>query len=65
MDPYRLYNGLGEDYRPLGQPDAAPRPPRFPERVRAFLYACGAHYREQQRKDMQEVVQALSKMMRG
>lgn len=50
-DPYRIYNGLDTDYRPLGQPDAAPRPPRFPERVRAFVYACGLYARELERKD--------------
>lgn len=49
-DPYRLYNGLDESYRPLGQPDAEPRPPRFPERLRTFLYACGMYAHELDRK---------------
>jgi hypothetical protein len=39
-DPYRLYNGLDEFYRPLGHPDAEPRPPRFPSRIRHFVYGC-------------------------
>ena len=40
-DPYRTYNGLDEDYRPLGHPEEAPRPPIFPSRVRHFVYGCG------------------------
>jgi hypothetical protein len=37
-DPYRLYNMLDEAYRPIGQPDAEPRPPRFPDRLQRFMY---------------------------
>jgi hypothetical protein len=40
-DPYRTYNGLDEDYRPLGHPEEAPRPPTYPTRLRHFLYGCG------------------------
>lgn len=40
-DPYRTYNGLGEDYRPLGQPQEEPRLPTYPSRLRMFLYGCG------------------------
>jgi hypothetical protein len=50
-DPYRLYNGLDEDYRPLGDPTAPRRPPLYPERVRAFLYACGERAREMEIED--------------
>lgn len=31
---------LDEDYRPIGEPDAEPMPPRFPGRVRYFIYGC-------------------------
>jgi hypothetical protein len=40
-DPYRLYNGLDADYRPLGHPDELSRPPRYPSRLRHFLYGAG------------------------
>jgi hypothetical protein len=40
-DPYRLYNGLDADYRPLGHPEEEPRPPRYPTRLRHFLYGAG------------------------
>lgn len=64
-DPYRLYNGLGDDYRPLGQPDAEPRPPQFPERVRAFVYACAMYARELARKDRMEQAQATGAAAQG
>jgi hypothetical protein len=38
-DPYRLYNMLDEDYRPLGKPDAEPLPPHAPRRLRNVVYA--------------------------
>ena len=40
-DPYRTYNGLDEEYRPLGHPEEPPRPPTYPSRLRMFLYGCG------------------------
>jgi hypothetical protein len=40
-DPYRLYNGLDVVYRPLGHPEEEPRPPRYPTRLRHFLYGAG------------------------
>ena len=40
-DPYRTYNGLDQDYRPLGHPEESPRPPTYPSRLRMFLYGCG------------------------
>jgi hypothetical protein len=42
QNPYCLYNELDSSYRPVHDPEQPPRPPRFPERVRLFLYACGA-----------------------
>jgi hypothetical protein len=38
MDPYRLFNGLEQDYRPIGRPDEDPRPPLFPSRLRSMIY---------------------------
>lgn len=42
MDPYRLYNGLDENYVSLEAEgvEEGPLPPPFPSRVRAFVYAC-------------------------
>ena len=40
-DPYKTYNGLGSDYRPLGHPNEPSRPPQYPSRLRHFLYGCG------------------------
>jgi hypothetical protein len=40
-DPYRTYNGLDMDYRPLGRPQESPHPPTYPSRLRMFLYGCG------------------------
>lgn len=34
---------LDQDYRPIGEPDAEPRPPAYPERVKAFELACGLY----------------------
>lgn len=39
-DPWRLYNLLDAAYRPLANPTRAPVRPKFPMRVRAFMYAC-------------------------
>lgn len=42
-----MFNGLDESYRRLSDPfyggpfAEAPRPPRHPSRVRAFVLACG------------------------
>lgn len=38
-DPYRVYHGLDEQYRPIGDPDGEPRPPRHPARQRALTFA--------------------------
>lgn len=64
-DPYKVYNGLGPDYRPLHDPAAEPRPPRFPQRVKAFLYACGKYARELERRDLVEQARMLGKAMGG
>jgi hypothetical protein len=40
-DPYATYNGLGRDFRPLGHPELPPRPPRYPSRIRHFIYGLG------------------------
>lgn len=65
QDPYRLYNGLDDDYRPMGDPSAERRPPQFPERVRAFIYACAMYARELDRKDRMEQAQATGVVSRG
>lgn len=62
-DPYRMYNGLGADYRPESDPNAEPRPPQFPERVRCFIYACASYARELERSDLQAAISG--KMQRG
>lgn len=36
-----MYNGLDEDYRPLGSADAVAHPPTYPSRLRHFVYGCG------------------------
>lgn len=38
-DPYRLFNGLDESYRPLERPQEEPLPPPHPERLRNVIYA--------------------------
>lgn len=60
-DPYQVFNGLDTAYRPLHDPSLPARPPQFPERVRAFLYACGLFSREIAQKD----AAAMAKAMRG
>jgi hypothetical protein len=42
LDPYRLFNSLREDYRPLEDPAAEPLPPPHPERLRNVVYAFAA-----------------------
>lgn len=42
-DPYRVYNGLDRQYRPLSQPDQLARPPTYPTRLRHFVYGCGLY----------------------
>jgi hypothetical protein len=39
-DPWRLYNLLGADYRPIGAPDRDAIRPKNPRRLKAFMYAC-------------------------
>jgi hypothetical protein len=65
VDPYRLYNSLDEQYRPLHQPGADPRPPQFPERVRAFTYAVANYARELNRKDRMEQAAATGAATQG
>lgn len=64
-DPYQLYNDLDADYRPIGQPNADPRPPQFPERVKAVVYAFAMYARELARKDAMEQAQATGHVARG
>jgi hypothetical protein len=64
-DPYRLYNGLDESYRPLHDPSLPPRPPQFPERVRAFVYACGARARELEVEDRNLLIRGIAKALGG
>lgn len=40
--PYRLFNLLRDDYRPLEDPSREPLPPPHPERLRNVLYAFAA-----------------------
>lgn len=40
-DPWKTYNLLDADYRPLWAPDRPPVRPKFPTRLRSFMYACG------------------------
>jgi hypothetical protein len=42
LDPYRLFNCLRDDYRPLERPDQEPLPPVFPTRLRSVIYAFAA-----------------------
>lgn len=51
-DPYLTFNGLDEECRPLGKPEADPSPPAFPARVKTFRYACALFEAEQQRERM-------------
>jgi hypothetical protein len=39
-DPWKTYNLLDADYRPMWAPDLAPVRPQRPTRVRAFMYSC-------------------------
>jgi hypothetical protein len=39
-DPWRLYNMLDPDFRPVGASDLPPVRPRHPRRLKAFVYAC-------------------------
>lgn len=64
-DPYRTYNGLDEQYRPLHDLTADPRPPLFPERVRVFLYACGVYARELEAQRDQALVKGIAKAVSG
>jgi hypothetical protein len=46
-DPFRLYHGLDDDYRPLEDPSLPAIRPVRPQSVTAFIYACGVRaYKE-------------------
>jgi hypothetical protein len=38
LAPWRVYHALGQDFRPLDDPDADPLLPRWPSRYRNLLY---------------------------
>ena len=40
LEVFRVFNGLGQDLRPVGQPNAVPALPLSTQRYRHFLYAC-------------------------
>lgn len=40
-DPFRLYRMLDDDYRPMWNPSLEAERPRYPERVRRFMYGLG------------------------
>lgn len=48
MDPYRTAHVLGEDYRPLADPEAAPRPPASHRRIRNIILAFSAVAEEEE-----------------
>lgn len=64
-DPYRLYNNLDAEYRPIHDPTQPPRPPQFPERVRAFVYACGARQNELEEERLMRQARAIAKAVSG
>lgn len=47
-DPYRTFNSLDADYRPIGDRDAEPRPPPSPWRIRMFTYGCAMYAQEEE-----------------
>jgi hypothetical protein len=48
VDPYKLFNGLDEQYVPLARRGEGPRRPPFPSRVRSFVYACAFTHEQEQ-----------------
>lgn len=40
-DPWRMFNRLDSDYRPLNALSRRPTRPQYPTRLRSFMYACG------------------------
>lgn len=42
MEPFRVFNGLDRDLRPVGHPDLAPQTPRMPQ-YRHFIYGCAKY----------------------
>jgi hypothetical protein len=65
QDPYQLYNELDTSYRPVDDPSQPPRPPRFPERVRLFLYACGQRQFQLEEERLMRQAQTIAKTMGG
>ena len=43
LEVFRVFNGLGEDLRPVGQPSAPAVRPLSVTRYKHFLYACAKH----------------------
>lgn len=41
-DPWKTYNFLGADFRPVWDPKLPPVRPKNPTRLRSFMYACGS-----------------------
>jgi hypothetical protein len=64
-DPYRLYNNLDADYRPLHDPSLPSRPPQFPERVRAFIYACGQYANRLEEERLMRQARMIAKAVSG
>jgi hypothetical protein len=64
-DPYRLYNNLDAEYRPLHDPSLPPRPPQFPERVRAFIYACGQRAFQLEEERLMRQARIIAKSLAG
>lgn len=41
-DPFRMAHVVGEDYRPLDDPEGEPKPPRSHRRIRNVIFAFAA-----------------------
>lgn len=65
QDPYQLYNELTPDYRPVYDPKQDPRPPKFPERIRLFLYAAGSRQFQIEEERLTRQTRMLAKAMAG
>lgn len=64
-NPYCLYNSLDERFRPLHDPEAPARPPQFPERVRAFIYACANYAHELEQKNHAALIRGIARAVRA